>query len=83
MSPPPPPPPVLTQFLTQPVFLLKREPPTECIPCNCPLTIKHPLIECADFNDVRRRFYQVPTLHDLFKTVKPEVILDFLKAAAL
>ena len=35
------------------------------------------------FNDVRQRFYQVPTLQDLFKTVKPEVILDFLKAAAL
>ena len=40
-------------------------------------------IECVDFNDVRQRFYQVPTLQDLFKTVKPEVILDFLKAAAL
>ena len=50
---------------------------------NCPLTIKHLLIECVDFNDVRQRFYQVPTLQDLFKTVKPEVILDFLKAAAL
>ena len=34
-------------------------------------------------NDVRQGFYQVPTLQDLFKTVKPEVILDFLKAAAL
>ena len=28
-------------------------------------------------------FYQVPFLQDFFKTVKPEVILDFLKAAAL
>ena len=64
-------------------FLLKGEPPPECIPCNCPLTIKHLLIECVDFNDVRQRFYQVPTLQDLFETVKPEVILDFLKAAAL
>ena len=64
-------------------FLLKGEPPPECIPCNCPLTINHLLIECVDFNDVRQRFYQVPTLQDLFKTVKPEVILDFLKAAAL
>ena len=35
------------------------------------------------FNDVRQRFYQVPSLQDLFKTVKPEVILEFLKAAAL
>ena len=37
----------------------------------------------ADFSDVRRRFYQVPSLQDLSKTVKPEAILDFLKAAAL
>ena len=49
-------------------FLLKGEPPPECIPCNCPLTIKHLLIECGDFNDVRQRFYQVPSLQDLFKT---------------
>ena len=63
--------------------LLKGEPPPECIPRDCPLTIKHLLIECADFNDVRRRFYQVPSLQNLFNTVKPEVILDFLKAAAL
>ena len=28
-------------------------------------------------------FYRVPSLQDLFKTVKPEVILEFLKAAAL
>ena len=41
------------------------------------------MIECIDFNDVRQTFYQVPSLQDLFKTVKPEVILEFLKAAAL
>ena len=41
------------------------------------------LTKCVDFNDVRQRFYQVPSLQDLFKTVKPEVILQFLKAAAL
>ena len=35
------------------------------------------------FNDVQQRLYQVPSLQDLFKTVKPEVILEFLKAAAL
>ena len=64
-------------------FLLKGEPPPEYIPCNCPLTIKHLLIECVDFNDVRQRFYQVPSLQDLFKTVKPELILEFLKVAAL
>ena len=39
--------------------------------------------ECADLNDGRRIFYQVPSLQDLFKTVEPEVILDFLKAASV
>ena len=63
--------------------LLIGESPPEYIPCNCPLTIKHLLVECADCNDVRQRFYLVPSLQDLFKTVKPEVILEFLKAAAL
>ena len=29
------------------------------------------------------RFYQVPSLQDLFKTFKPEVILEFLKVAAV
>ena len=61
----------------------KGEPPPECMPCKFPLTIKHLLIECVDFNDVRQSFYRVPSLQDLFKTVKPEVILEFLKAAAL
>ena len=54
-----------------------------CIPSNYSPTIKYLLIECVDFNYVRRRFYQVPFLQNLFKTVNPEVILDFLKGAAL
>ena len=33
-----------------------------------PLTIKHLLIGCADFNDVRQTFYQVPSSQDFFKT---------------
>ena len=55
-------------------LLLKGEP----LPCNCPLTIKKLLIECADFNVVWQRFYQVSSLQDLSKTVKPELIFDFL-----
>ena len=37
----------------------------------------------GDSNNVIQRFYQVPSLQDLFNTVKAEVILDFLKAAVL
>ena len=48
-------------------FLLKGEPPPECIPCNCPLTIKHLLVECVDFNNVQQRFYKVPSLPDFLR----------------
>ena len=34
-----------------------------------PLTIKHLLIECLQFNDVRQIFYQFPSLQDFFKNV--------------
>ena len=37
------------------------------------------LIECADFYDVRLRFYKVPSLQVLLKTVKAKGILDSLK----
>ena len=41
-----------------PKFLLKGEPPPECIPYTCPHLDR---MECADLNYVRRRFYQVPS----------------------
>ena len=62
---------------------VKGEPPTECIQCNCLLTVKHLLIECAEFNYAKQRFYRVPSLQDLFKTFKADVVVDYLKAAAL
>ena len=40
-------------------------------------------IERADFNDVKQIFHQVPSLQNLFETVKLEVVSDFLKAVAL
>ena len=65
------------------VYRFTREPCPKCIPCQCPFTLKHVLLDCTDFVQVRRRFYQVTTLQDLFNTVEPEVILKFLKAAGL
>ena len=45
------------------------------------LLLKHIILECVHFAGVRRRFCQVPTLQDLFKSVKAEVILEFLESA--
>ena len=51
-------------------FLLKGEPPPECIGCNARYTVKHILLECVDFLDVRNRYYNCDDMCHLFKTVK-------------
>ena len=64
-------------------YHLKGEPPPECIVCNCTVTVKHLLLNCVDFDAIRQQFYQVADKPELFKSVSPEKIVGFLKAADL
>ena len=64
-------------------FLLKAEPLPECVFCFCPMTIQHLLLECGDLVLVRRQFYDVTSLRDLFDTVSQNRLLQFLKDADL
>ena len=48
-----------------------------------PLTLKHVLLDCADFMQIRTSFYQVSSLQDLFSTVSPKIILVFLRQLGL
>lgn len=64
-------------------FLLKRENPPECIPCQLPLTVEHILLHCIDFNFVRQKYYSATTLIELFNTVQPETIIHFIKEIGL
>ena len=59
--------------------LLKREERPYCIGCDTPFTVRHFLLDCADFNRERRSLIQVNNLKDLFKDVSVENILSFLK----
>ena len=60
-------------------YLLKREDQPYCIGCDTPFTVKHFLLDCADFDRERRSLFQVNNLKDLFKDVSVENILSFLK----
>jgi ribonuclease HI len=60
-------------------YLLKREKPPECIPCQLPLTVEHILLHCIDFNLVRQKYYSVTTLTELFNSVEPKTIISFIK----
>ena len=44
-----------------------------------PFTVRHFLLDCADFGRERRSLFQVNNLKDLFKDVSVENILSFLK----
>ena len=59
--------------------LLKREERPYCIGCDTPFTVRHFLLDCADFGRSRRSLFQVNNLKDLFKDVSVENILSFLK----
>ena len=60
-------------------YLLKRDAMPECIPCYCALCVKHILIECVDFMEMRNKYFDVPDLKTLFKDVDPSQIFAFLK----
>ena len=59
--------------------LLKREERPYCIGCDMPFTVRHFLLDCADFGRERRSLFQVNNLKDLFKDVSVENILSLLK----
>ena len=68
--------------LTHP-FILKQEPQPQCLTCQTTCTVKHILIECRTFAVIRKRFFKVNNLTDLFENVKIDDILSFLRETEL
>ena len=64
-------------------FLLKGEPMPRCIPCHCPLSVKHILIDCVDFAVIRHKYFQVTSMKELFDKVAPSRIISFIKEIGL
>ena len=60
-------------------YILNKEDRPDCIPCNYAYTIQHVLLDCIDLADVRRRYYTVDSLKELFTNVAGDKIVQFLK----
>jgi len=60
-------------------FLLSGDDLPECGTCQCPLTVKHILIECVDLNDVRNKHFVASFIKDVFDNVEAQKIVDLLK----
>jgi len=60
-------------------FLLSGDDLPECGTCQCPLTVKHILVECVDLNEVRNKHFVASSIKDLFDNTEAHKITDFIK----
>ena len=64
-------------------FILKQEPQPQCLTCQTTCTVKHILIECRAFAVIRKRFFKVTSLTELFVNIKIDDVLSFLRETGL
>ena len=60
-------------------YLLKKEDQPQCVACNSPLTVKHIMLDCVDFDLVRTDHFNVDSMKELFEKVQADSILAYLK----
>ena len=60
-------------------FLLTGDDLPEYGTCQCPLTVKHILVECVDLKDVRNKHFVASSIKDLFDNIEAHKIIDFIK----
>ena len=63
-------------------YLLKKEDQPFCHACHSPFTMKHVLIECSDFTNIRNKFYATD-IHTLFREIDISKITEYLKRLGL
>ena len=63
-------------------FILKEEPPPKC-PCGNHYTIRHILTECTNLSRIRKIFYKVNSMKELFEKINPKNIIEYLKRIGL
>jgi len=60
-------------------FLLSGDDLPECGTCQCPLTVKHILVECVDLRDVRNKHFVASSIKDLLDNIEAHKNIDFIK----
>ena len=64
-------------------FILKQEPQPQCLTCQTTCTGEHILIECEAFAVIRKRFFKVTSLIELFENIKRDGAMSFLRETGL
>ena len=63
--------------------LLCGDPLPVCVGCQEHLSVKHILIHCVEYIDIRHLYFNVNTVRELFDTVPPVLIISFIHRAGL
>ena len=51
----------------------------KCVGCNAPFTVRHFLLECGDFAQVRNNCFHVDNMKKLFQDIHIDSIMTFLR----
>ena len=60
-------------------YLLLGEEQPQCVGCDAPFTVRHFLLECGDFAQVRNNCFHVVNMKQLFQDIHIDSILTFLR----
>ena len=58
------------------ILLLCEEQP-QCVGCDAPFTVRHFLLECGDFAQVRNNCFHVDNMKQLFQNIHIDSIMTF------
>ena len=64
-------------------YLLLGEEQPQCVGYNVPFTVRHFLLECGDFAQVRNDCFHVLNMKQLFQDIHIDSIMTFLKQIKL
>ena len=59
--------------------LLQGEEQPQCVGCDAPFTVRHFLLECGDFAQVRNNCFHVNNMKELFQDIHIDSIMTFLR----
>ena len=60
-------------------YLLQGEEQPQCVCCDAPFTVRHFLLECGDFAQVRNNCFHVDNMKQLFQDIHVDSIMTFLR----
>ena len=64
--------------VTHSYLLLGKEHP-QCVGCDAPFTVRHFLLECGNFAQVRNNYFHVENMKQLFQDIHIDSIMTFLR----